>query len=51
MFSKMEKGKLKVLKLPVLTKIFKKSILEADKDWDKHSPMKIVGEYMKEILN
>lgn len=44
------KGKLKVLKLPVLTKIFKKSILEADKDWGKHSPMKIVGEYMKEIF-
>ncbi len=44
------KGKLKMLKLPNLTKVFKKTILDTNKDWEMHSPMNIVGEYMKEIF-
>lgn len=44
------KGKLKTLKLPNLTKVFRKTILDSKKDWGMHSPMNIVGEYMKEIF-
>lgn len=44
------KGKLKMLKLPTLTKVFRKTILDTSKDWGTHSPMNIVGEYMKEIF-
>lgn len=44
------RGKLKPLKTPSLTKIFKKQILGTNKDWEKHSPMKVVGAYLNEIF-
>lgn len=44
------KNKLKLLKLPTLTKVFKKNILKIDKDWGTHSPMNIVGEYLAEVF-
>ncbi|MEI6352336.1 MAG: phosphoketolase family protein [Candidatus Nomurabacteria bacterium] len=44
------KGKLKELKLPNITKVFKASILNAKKDWDYHSPMSLTGEYLKEVF-
>ena len=45
------KGKLKELKIPNLDKVFKETILKTDKSWDKHSPMEVVGEYMKDIFH
>lgn len=44
------KRKLKELKLPTLTKVFKKTILDTEKDWSTHSPMNIVGEYLREVF-
>ncbi|MFO0744017.1 MAG: phosphoketolase family protein [Candidatus Paceibacterota bacterium] len=44
------KGRLKELKLPDLTKVFKNSILNSNKDWSKHSPMDLTGEYLKEVF-
>ena len=44
------KGKLKELKLPNLTKVFKNSILNSSKDWNTHSPMDMTGEYLKEVF-
>lgn len=44
------KRRLKELKLPSLTKIFKKNILDTEKDWSTHSPMNIVGEYLREVF-
>ncbi|MBP9766083.1 MAG: phosphoketolase family protein [Candidatus Pacebacteria bacterium] len=44
------KKKLKELKLPSLTKVFKNSILDTKKDWNTHSPMNVVGEYLKEVF-
>lgn len=44
------KNKLKPLKLPHLSKIFKSTILEVGKDWSTHSPMNIVGQYLAEIF-
>ncbi len=43
------KGKLKELKFPDLSSIFKKVILDTGKDWGRHSPMDLVGEYLREI--
>lgn len=43
------KNKLLPLKLPKLSPIFKKAILVSSTDWSKHSPMDIVGEYMREV--
>ncbi len=44
------KNKLKDLKLPNLSKIFKETILNTNKDWNTHSPMNIVGEYLRHIF-
>lgn len=43
------KGKLKELKLPEISNLFKDTIL-SNNDWNKYSPMKVVGEYMREIF-
>lgn len=44
------KKKLKELKLPNISKVFKNTILDTKKDWDTHSPMNVVGEYLKEVF-
>ncbi|MEN9338396.1 MAG: hypothetical protein RI945_121 [Candidatus Parcubacteria bacterium] len=44
------KNKLKELKTPSLSKVFKNTILKTDKDWERHSPMNVAGEYLKEIF-
>ncbi|MDD3940072.1 MAG: phosphoketolase family protein [Candidatus Pacebacteria bacterium] len=44
------KGRLKELVYPNLSNIFKKTILNAEKDWGRHSPMNLVGEYLREIF-
>ena len=44
------KNKLKELKLPNISKVFKNSILDTKKDWNTHSPMNVVGEYLKEVF-
>jgi xylulose-5-phosphate/fructose-6-phosphate phosphoketolase len=45
------KKKLKELKLPPVSRVFKNSILDTKKNWDTHSPMNIVGEYLKEVFH
>jgi xylulose-5-phosphate/fructose-6-phosphate phosphoketolase len=44
------KNKLKLLRLPTLSRVFKSTILRSEKDWERHSPMNVVGEYLKEIF-
>ena len=44
------KKKLKELKLPNISRVFKHTILDTKKDWDTHSPMNVVGEYLKEVF-
>lgn len=44
------KKKLKDLRLPKLSTVFKKTILNTEKDWGRHSPMDLAGEYLREIF-
>lgn len=44
------KKKLKELKLPNLSPLFKKTILSSETNWSLHSPMNVVGEYLREVF-